>query len=73
MWPYDHPYPRVNYLDALPEHWVVAIGPGAYWLVGTQQPWSARRSYRSPATALRRPSPATARLVLRQLGLGPDA
>jgi hypothetical protein len=62
-------YPRVHYLAAWPEHWVIRSAPDAFWLVGDRQPWTARRHYGGPLADLRTPSPQTARLVLGQLGL----
>jgi hypothetical protein len=62
-------FPRVNYVDSLPEHWIVHTGPGAYWLVGVGQPWATRRPDRGYASALRRPNSETARLVLAALAI----
>lgn len=44
----EPPFPKVNDLDALPDHWVIHTGPGQYWLVGAHAPWGARRRYDGP-------------------------
>jgi hypothetical protein len=62
-------YPRVYYLAALPEHWVIRSAPDTCWLVAEQQAWAGRSRYDGPVTDLQTTSPQTARLVLEQLGL----